>query len=62
MENFFEEIPEYLSSVMALLEENGFEAYLVGGCVRDRAMGREPNDYDLATSATPEEMCRVFSG
>lgn len=62
MENFFEEIPEYLSPVMALLEENGFEAYLVGGCVRDRAMGREPNDYDLATSATPEEMCRVFSG
>lgn len=62
MENFFEEIPEYLSPVIALLEENGFEAYLVGGCVRDRAMGREPNDYDLATSATPEEMCRVFSG
>ena len=61
MENFFLPIPDYLSPILALLEESGFEACLVGGCVRDSVMGRIPNDYDLTTSATPEEMCRVFS-
>lgn len=60
MQNFTPEIPEYLLPVIERLEENGFEAYLVGGCVRDCAMGRVPNDYDLTTSATPEEMCRIF--
>jgi len=61
MENFSIPIPEYLAPVIAQLEKNGYEAYLVGGCVRDCVMGRVPNDYDLTTSATPEEMCRVFA-
>lgn len=61
MDNFFLPIPEYLSPILSLLEQSGFEAYLVGGCVRDSVMGRIPNDYDLTTSATPAEMCRVFS-
>ncbi len=43
------------------LEDAGFEAALVGGCVRDRLMGRAPGDYDMTTSATPEEMLRVFA-
>ena len=61
MQNFTPEIPEYLTPIMERLEENGFEAYLVGGCVRDSVMGRVPSDYDLTTSATPAEMCRIFA-
>lgn len=38
-----------------ILEENGHEAFVVGGCVRDMLMGREPNDFDITTSATPPE-------
>lgn len=44
------------------LEKAGYEAALVGGCVRDRIMGRTPGDYDIATSAEPEETLRVFEG
>jgi poly(A) polymerase len=42
------------------LREHGFSAYLVGGCVRDLLLHREPADYDVATSATPQEVIRVF--
>ena len=43
------------------LEAAGYEAYLVGGCVRDDLMGIPPHDYDITTSARPEEIKRVFS-
>jgi len=43
-----------------MLRENGHSAYLVGGCVRDLVLGREPADYDVATSATPQEVMRLF--
>jgi poly(A) polymerase len=42
------------------LREHGYSAYLVGGCVRDLLLNREPADYDVATSATPHEVIRVF--
>jgi poly(A) polymerase len=42
------------------LRENGYSAYLVGGCVRDLLLNREPADYDIATSATPQEVIGVF--
>src|SRR5437899_3097111 len=42
------------------LREHGFSAYLVGGCVRDLLLGREPADYDVATSATPHEVILIF--
>ena len=42
------------------LREHSYSAYLVGGCVRDLLLGREPADYDVATSATPHEVIRVF--
>jgi poly(A) polymerase len=42
------------------LRQNGFSAYLVGGCVRDLLLNREPADYDVATSATPHEVIRIF--
>ncbi|MGO9127313.1 MAG: CCA tRNA nucleotidyltransferase [Terriglobales bacterium] len=47
-------------SIIHTLRENGHQAYLVGGCVRDILLGREPADYDVATSATPDEVMRIF--
>ena len=47
-------------SVIRTLREAGYPAYLVGGCVRDVILGREPADYDVATRATPEEVMRLF--
>ena len=45
---------------MQTLRQRGFQAYLVGGCVRDLLLGREPKDYDVATNATPQEVMRIF--
>lgn len=53
--------PDYIVECIERLESSGFSAYAVGGAVRDRLMGREPSDWDVATSATPDEMLRVFS-
>src|ERR1700756_3366573 len=47
-------------SIVRTLREEGFEAYFVGGCVRDLLLGREPADYDVATSATPDDVMRIF--
>lgn len=51
---------EFATSIVQNLHREGFQAYLVGGCVRDLLLGREPKDYDIATSATPEEVMRLF--
>ncbi len=53
-------IPPYALDVVTRLEDHGFEAYVVGGCVRDSLMGRHPADWDVCTAATPEEVLRVF--
>jgi tRNA nucleotidyltransferase (CCA-adding enzyme) len=53
-------IPKDIRAVTLALEAAGFEAYLVGGCVRDMIMGKTPYDYDVTTSATPEEIISVF--
>ncbi|MDD5590197.1 MAG: HD domain-containing protein [Candidatus Portnoybacteria bacterium] len=55
------EIPKEVKNIIQKLEKNGFEAYVVGGCVRDLLLGLEPNDWDIATSAKPEEMKELFS-
>jgi poly(A) polymerase len=47
-------------SIVRTLRENGHQAYLVGGCVRDLLLGREPADYDVATDAQPDEVMRIF--
>ncbi len=47
-------------SIIRTLRDHGHQAYLVGGCVRDLLLGREPADYDVATSATPDEVMRIF--
>lgn len=54
------QIPNNVSRVTTLLHTAGFEAYLVGGCVRDLFMNRTPKDWDVVTSATPEEITSVF--
>jgi putative nucleotidyltransferase with HDIG domain len=46
--------------IVRTLRESGYSAYLAGGCVRDLLLGREPADYDVATSATPQEVMRLF--
>lgn len=46
--------------VLTTIEQAGYEAYLVGGCVRDRVMGTEPHDYDITTSALPQEIKGLF--
>lgn len=55
-------IPNYIKNIISALEKEGFEAFCVGGCVRDSIMKKTPNDWDLTTSATPEEMLKVFFG
>src|ERR1700693_4546274 len=47
-------------SIVRTLCDRGYQAYLVGGCVRDLLLGREPADYDVATDATPDEVMRIF--
>ncbi|MBT8486314.1 MAG: CCA tRNA nucleotidyltransferase [Phycisphaerales bacterium] len=47
-------------AVLEQLVDAGYESYFAGGCVRDRLMGRDPLDYDIATSARPEDVQRVF--
>src|SRR3989449_5909158 len=46
--------------IVRRLRAEGFQAYLVGGCVRDLVMGREPKDYDISTDATPEAIVRLY--
>jgi tRNA nucleotidyltransferase (CCA-adding enzyme) len=53
-------LPKEVKLVVAELEKHGFEAYVVGGCVRDMLLGREPQDWDVATSAKPEEVQKIF--
>ena len=53
-------VPREVVDVAQTLAEGGFEAYLVGGCVRDMQIGREPKDWDVATNATPAEIQKLF--
>lgn len=56
-----ERLPESALAALERLENAGFEAYVVGGCVRDGIMGREISDWDICTSALPEETLDLFS-
>ena len=51
---------ELANSICDALQAAGFEAFLVGGCVRDVLLGREPADYDVASNATPEQVLKLF--
>jgi|GEM_PF-28191 len=54
-------LPSNVKLCMQTLEDAGYEAFVVGGCVRDSLLGKVPQDYDLCTNATPEQICQVFS-
>src|SRR6266852_4610542 len=51
---------QHATNIVRTLGERGYQAYLVGGCVRDLLLGREPADYDVATGATPQEVMEIF--
>jgi poly(A) polymerase len=51
---------DFSTSIARTLRKSGFQAYLVGGCVRDLLLGREPKDYDVATDATPDQVMNLF--
>ena len=55
-------LPESVQGCLSRLEEAGYACYAVGGCVRDWLLGRTPQDYDLCTAATPEQIRAVFAG
>jgi tRNA nucleotidyltransferase (CCA-adding enzyme) len=61
MERMKTVVPNEVIAVSKALAEAGFEAYLVGGCVRDMLLAREPKDWDVATDARPEEVQKIFS-
>lgn len=54
------QLPDKVHKIIGVLEAAGYEAYAVGGCVRDSVLGREPNDWDITTSAKPEETKKLF--
>lgn len=55
-------IPEQCQYILDKFKAAGFSAYLVGGCVRDSLLGKEPKDWDICTSALPEQTIEVFTG
>ncbi|WP_243134821.1 CCA tRNA nucleotidyltransferase [Murimonas intestini] len=55
------DLPEHVQAIIGKLEEAGYEAYAVGGCVRDSLIGRIPGDWDITTSAKPGEVKALFA-
>src|SRR5260370_3210606 len=51
---------DFATKIVQTLRQQGFQAYLVVGCVRDLLLGREPKDYDVATNATPDQVMSIF--
>lgn len=54
------QIPQKVNDIIEALMQQGYEAYAVGGCVRDMVLGREPEDWDITTSATPKQVKKIF--
>lgn len=54
------EIPQRVNEIITTLQSRGFEAYVVGGCVRDSILGRKPEDWDITTSAKPDQIKELF--
>lgn len=53
-------IPKEIQNIIKALDQEGFEAYAVGGCVRDFLLGKKPQDWDITTNAKPEEIQKIF--
>ena len=60
-ENLNKNIPIFVTHVTKILQNDGFEAFLVGGCVRDILMGEMPHDWDVTTNALPEKVQEIFN-
>ena len=56
LENIISSLPAYTKSILSALNSAGYEAYLVGGAVRDLLLGLTPDDYDITTNAHPEQV------
>ena len=54
--------PEDVFEILRVLEGNGFAAYAVGGCIRDFVMGKEPEDWDIASNAPPSAVKKLLAG
>ena len=54
------QLPEKVKFIIDTLSEAGYEAYAVGGCVRDSILGRKPEDWDITTSASPKQVKMLF--
>ena len=61
MASFRLTLPEKVTKLISIIEKAGYEAYAVGGCVRDAILGRVPQDWDVTTSATPEQVKALFA-
>ena len=55
------QLPDKVHGIIETLIAAGYEAYAVGGCIRDSVLGREPSDWDITTSAKPEDVKRIFA-
>ena len=55
------DLPKQVRYIISVLKEQGYEAYAVGGCVRDSILGRVPQDWDITTSAKPEQVKGLFA-
>jgi len=62
LDNLRDSVEPHILDITRRLRNAGYETYIVGGAVRDLLLGREPKDYDISTSATPEQVRRVFGG
>jgi tRNA nucleotidyltransferase (CCA-adding enzyme) len=56
------EIPKDVVTLLTMLEEKNHEAYVVGGAIRDALRGKEPKDWDIGTSAMPEQIIEAYEG
>ena len=59
-ENFHIDMPEAVRNIIHTIEEHGFKAYAVGGCIRESILGRNPDDWDITTSAVPSQIKTFF--
>ena len=62
MQEIIKFVPYEVLSTLSVLQTAGYDAFLVGGCIRDCLMGRAPHDWDITTSAMPEQVLALFRG
>lgn len=60
MQNLYIKIPDGANAVIDKLYENGHSAFVVGGCVRDFILEKEPHDWDICTDALPKQVMQIF--